>query len=196
MDPEALKLYERWGEVLFNATWFGTVAAKNPGDAWMYQEIIAKHKPQLIIECGSFKGGGALFLADLLELVGRDGKVISIDKTSYTKPVHPRVKWLTGDTVDEDIVRQVRAAAQGKTVMLVLDSDHAAEHVRKELDAYADLVPKGQYLIVEDTWWRWNEGGPHEAVEEFLDKNPDFMIDTDCERYIITNNPGGFLKRV
>lgn len=197
MDPEALELYKRWGEVLFDAKWFGVTAAKNPGDAWVYQEIIAKHKPQLIIECGAFKGGGALYLAHLLDLLGRpDGEVISIDKTPYGKPTHPRITWMHGDTVDPGIVQEIHQRARGKTVMLILDSDHEAVHVRKELAAYAGLVSKDQYLIVEDTWWRWNEGGPHEAVEEFVKKNPQFMIDKDCERYIITNNPGGFLKRV
>lgn len=196
MDPEALKLYERWGEALFDATWFGNTAAKNPGDAWIYQELIFRNKPELIIECGAFKGGGALYLAHLLDLLGRpEGEVISIDKTPYSKVKHPRITWLHGDTVQPDIVDLIKMRAKGKTVMIILDSDHEATHVKKELAAYANLVSSGQYLIVEDTWWRWNTGGPHEAVEEFLAHRQDFEIDKSCERYIITNNPGGFLKR-
>lgn len=197
MDPQALELYRRWGEVLFKSTWFGTIAAKNPGDAWVYQELIYEEKPNLIIECGTFKGGGALYLAHLLDLLkSPQGEVISIDKTPYGKPEHPRITWMHGDTVDPQIVRKITERAAGRRVMLILDSDHEAVHVRKELEAYAHLVSKGQHLIVEDTWWRWDSGGPHEAVVEFLAEHPEFEVDTHCERYIITNNPGGFLKRI
>lgn len=196
MDPEALKLYERWGEVLFKATWLGTTAAKNPGDAWIYQELIYKHRPDLIIETGSFKGGGALYLASLLDLCGIDGKVISIDITNYDKPRHPRIEWLTGSSVDKNILDKVFEYARGKHVMVVLDSDHDYLHVKQELAVYSTLVSFGQYLIVEDTWWKAESGGgPMQAVDEFLLRHPEFDIDPDCERYIITNNPGGFLKR-
>lgn len=197
MDPEALKLYERWGEVLFRAEWLGTVAAKNPGDAWIYQELIFKHRPDVIIETGSFKGGGALYLRSLMDLCKLPGGVISIDVKDYTKPNHPGIKWLTGDSVSPEILETVREELAGHTVMVILDSDHDYAHVKKELELYAPLVTKGQYLIVEDTWWRAKEGtGPLQAVKEFLTTDPGFAIDPDCERYIITNNPGGFLKKI
>ena len=40
------------------------------------------------------------------------------------------------------------------------------------------------------------EEGPLPAVEEFVKRNRDFVIDSTRERYIATYNPKGFLKRI
>ena len=44
-----------------------------------------------------------------------------------------------------------RARADGKRVLVILDSDHSQAHVEAELAEYASLVPVGCYLIVEDS---------------------------------------------
>jgi cephalosporin hydroxylase len=57
-------------------------------------------------------------------------------------------------------------------------------------------------MIVEDT--NLNEHhtyssfgeGPYEAVEEFLKKNRNFIADESREKFLMTFNPHGFLKRV
>ena len=41
----------------------GVPAAKNPLDAWVYQEIVYETRPEAIVELGSAYGGGTLFLA-------------------------------------------------------------------------------------------------------------------------------------
>jgi len=82
----------------------------------------------------------------------------------------------------------------------VLDSDHSQAHVEAELGAYADLVPVGGYLIVEDS----NIGqirqdllpGPLEAIDTFLSGTKAFEIDRDREKFLITFNPSGYLRRV
>jgi cephalosporin hydroxylase len=39
--------------------------------------------------------------------------------------------------------------------------------------------------------------GPFEAVQEWLPKNDEqFMVDSACERYLLTFNPGGYLRRI
>ena len=41
-----------------------------------------------------------------------------------------------------------------------------------------------------------NKGpGPFEAVAEFLRRHPDFVPDRNCERYLVTGHPNGFLQR-
>jgi cephalosporin hydroxylase len=75
--------------------------------------------------------------------------------------------------------------------------------VRAELRAYAPLVTEGHYLIVEDTNVNGNPvfpehgPGPMEAVQQFLEKpiGRGFEVDRSCERFLMTLNPGGFLKR-
>lgn len=186
----------QWEQIHDDATWLGVTAAKNPTDAWLYQEIIYKIKPNFILETGSFKGGGALFLASMLDLCGIDGEVYSIEiKPEDPLPYHPKITWITGDSGDPEIVKRVIGAAKGKRGMAFLDSEHDAPHVLKEMRSYWPIVAKGSYLIVEDTWHLPGQGGPHDAVEQFLKENNNFEIDESMHRFAVTNNPRGFLKR-
>jgi cephalosporin hydroxylase len=88
----------------------------------------------------------------------------------------------------------------GWSVACTLDSDHSAEHVARELDAYAPLVTPGHYLVVQDTYLGLYldgdyAGGPLGAVEAFLTEHPEFEIDMHPQRWLITQNPFGWLKR-
>ena len=85
--------------------------------------------------------------------------------------------------------------------MVILDSDHRAPHVYDEIIAYSALVRVGDYLIVEDTNVNGHPTypefgpGPMEAVDRFLSENDEFAIDERCERFLMTLNPRGYLKR-
>ncbi len=86
--------------------------------------------------------------------------------------------------------------------MVVLDSDHHRDHVLNELRLYNGLVSPGCYLIVEDTHFNGHPilpkfgPGPFEAVDEFLRTNTAFVRDRTRERFLLTFNPGGYLKRL
>ena len=85
--------------------------------------------------------------------------------------------------------------------MVVLDSDHDKKHVLKELNLYNEMVSEGCYLIVEDTNLNGhpvykNFGpGPMESIFEFMKDNKDFEIDKKREKFLITTNPNGYLRR-
>ena len=193
-------LYESdaWTE----ATWLGAQALKNPLDLWVYQEIVFETKPELIVETGTYRGGSALYLASLCDLVGA-GEVVSIDIEPLREdyPSHPRITYLAGrSSTDPSVVEEVRARAAGRPILVILDSDHSQAHVEAELATYAPLVPVGCYLIVEDS----NIGqiredlmpGPLEAIETFLAGTDEFVIDREREKFLITFNPSGYLRRV
>jgi cephalosporin hydroxylase len=193
-------LYESdaWTE----AMWLGAQALKNPLDLWVYQEIIVETRPDLIVETGTYRGGSALYLASVCDLLGH-GEVVSIDvePTRADYPSHPRVTYLAGrSSTDPAVVDEVRARAEGRPILVILDSDHSQAHVDAELAVYAPLVPVGCYLIVEDS----NIGrirkdlmpGPLEAVESFLAGTNEFEIDREREKFLITFNPSGYLRRV
>jgi cephalosporin hydroxylase len=86
-------------------------------------------------------------------------------------------------------------------VMVVLDSDHHAEHVLNELRIYGEMVTVGSYLIAEDTNINGHPvrpdlgPGPWEAVQTFLKENNSFAVDTKREKLLPTFNPGGYLIR-
>ena len=195
---DALYLSDAWTE----ATWLGAQALKNPLDLWVYQEIMVETRPELIVETGTYRGGSAFFLASICDLLGA-GEVVSIDieplRDDY--PAHPRVTYLGGrSSTDPEVVAEVRGRAREKRTLVVLDSDHSQAHVEAELAAYADLVPVGCYLIVEDS----NIGqirkdllpGPLEAIGVFLAGTDAFEIDRSREKFLITFNPSGYLRRV
>ena len=194
-------------EILFDKPhWMGVRALKNPLDAWVYQEIIYETKPQAIIEIGSAEGGSTLFFAHMLDLLG-DGIVVSIDIDRSGWAIagrHPRIVELTGDSASDEIVDRARELCRDKRVLVIHDGDHRREQVRLDLERYAPLVTPGSYLIVEDgiiDLYRPGDGiagfdpGPLSATQEFLRGAPEFTVDKDRERYLITANPDGFLRR-
>ena len=85
--------------------------------------------------------------------------------------------------------------------MVVLDSDHSRDHVLRELRRFHSLVSPGQYLVVEDTNVNGHPvlpqhgPGPMEALDIFLAENDDFEIDSSREKYLITFNPRGYLRK-
>ena len=99
--------------------------------------------------------------------------------------------FLLGSSTAPDVVAEVRRRAQGKRVMVLLDSLHTKEHVAAELTAYSTLVSVGSYIVVQDT-----PVGPLEAIDEFLEVNKDFVADRSRERYPDTNSVRGYLHRV
>lgn len=183
--------------------WFGVPTMKNPLDLWIYQEIIFEIRPDIIIECGTFRGGSALFFASMCDLLG-NGKVLTIDIENYEgKPQHNRIIYLHGSSTSSDIISSVKSLIKKNDKVLVcLDSDHHKHHVLNELNLYSKLVSKGSYIVVEDTninghpVYREYGEGPMEAVKNFLLNNSEFIIDKSREKYLITFNPNGYLKKV
>jgi len=187
-----------WGKT----HWLGAQVAKNPLDLWVFQEIVAETRPDVIVETGTFRGGSALYFASICELL-RSGEVISIDvePMSADYPLHSRITYLGGrSSIDPAVVEEVQGIVGGRRAMVVLDSDHSQDHVAAELEAYAPLVGRGCYLIVEDT--NVDEvrkdlpPGPIKAVDDFLARTPGFEVDPEREKWVITFNPRGYLRRV
>lgn len=205
LSLEAWLAYHQRQVVFEQCSWMGVRTLKNPLDVWIYQELIHRVQPEVIVEIGSAAGGSTLFLAQLCDLLGK-GQVLSIDidRTNYHVE-HPRITALTGDSASPAIVTQVQAHCLGKTVMVIHDGDHHKPQVLRDLQAYADLVSLDSYLIVEDgivDLFRLRDGfwgvqdGPLAAVEVFLRADHRFEVDPACERYLLTYNPRGYLKRV
>ena len=194
--------YDRKEQTWGNTYWLGHHVLKCPLDLWTYQEILHELQPELIVETGTYLGGSALFLASICDLLGR-GQVLTIDvDRREDRPPHPRITYLTGSSTSDPILRQVRRRAKDTSrVLVILDSGHAKEHVLSELHAYAPLVTPGSYLIVEDTNLNGRPvdtrhgPGPAEAVTEFLTRNDAFVRDESREKFLLTFNPGGYLKK-
>jgi cephalosporin hydroxylase len=95
----------------------------------------------------------------------------------------------------------------GQRTMVMLDSNHTRDHVRRELELYAPLVSPGSYLVVFDEVMTmvadapngkssWTDDNPGEAVEDFLSTHPEFVADPAYERLSTTYCRGGYLRRL
>ena len=186
-----------------NTFWHGHQILKCPMDMWIYQELIWKIKPDYIIETGTFRGGSALYYSHLFDLQGQ-GEVITIDVMERpNRPEHDRIHYLIGSSSDAEIFSQVKSMiGENKKVMVVLDSDHSRDHVFKEMQLWHSMVSKDSYMIVEDSNVngypvRPDFGpGPMEAINDFLQINNMFEIDNSQEKFLMTQNPRGYLKKL
>jgi cephalosporin hydroxylase len=186
-----------------DTTWLGHRVAKAPTDLVVYQEIIERVRPDWIIETGTANGGRALFLASICELLDH-GQVVSIDPhVADHRAQHPRITYIEGQAQEADTFGRVNEIVGDTPHALVVLGSLPGTNLRieGEFKVYAPLVPIGSYVIVENTVvnghpvWPGFGPGPLEAVKRILAQHGEFVADTTMERYGLTFNPNGFLKR-
>lgn len=178
-----------WENTFYN----GIPIAKCPLDLWIYGEIIFETGPDLIIETGTWNGGSAHWLAD-----HSDAEVYTIDiNDPGDRPPHDGVTYDHASSTDPEVVKRVQILP-GTRVMVILDSDHSADHVYDELNLWAEWVTPGCYLIVEDTNVSGGGNDAMRGLKNWLaDPHHREMFETDRERekFFLTFNPDGYLRR-
>ena len=212
------QLYTRSGwqhKISYEVTWLGIPIIQTPEDILMMQELIWKVRPDVIVECGVAHGGALMLYASILDLLGK-GRVIGVDNEirKYNRlalqshPLSRRYSLIEGSSVERETLDIVKGMIQpDDRVMVALDSNHTKGHVAKELDLYGPLVTPDSYMVVFDGVMEiltdapngqpgWTTDNPWHAVREFLDKHPEFEMDSYYNRLKVTYCPGGFLKRV
>lgn len=200
----------------YHFSWMGRPIIQLPQDMIAMQELVWRIKPDLIIECGIAHGGSILYYASLLQLLGH-GEVLGIDvdirphnrQAIEEHPMAHRVTMLEGSSISPEMVAKVSKLAEGKKVIVVLDSNHTHEHVLAELRAYAPLTSLDSYCVVMDTVVEdmpedafpdrpWGVGNnPRTAVWAYLKETEDFVIDAAVhDKLLITVARDGYLRRV
>jgi cephalosporin hydroxylase len=202
-------------KIMYEPTWLGRPIIQLPHDIVQMQELVWRVKPDLIIETGVAHGGSLILSASILELIGK-GRVLGVDidirahnRTAITAhPLSKRIDLLQGSSIDPTTIAEVTARAKSAgNVMVVLDSNHAAEHVAAEMAAYAPLVDVNSYLVVMDGAQgqvfdiprgnaAWQNDNPLTALDAFLAGTDEFEIDDHFTRLHVTSNPRGYLRRV
>lgn len=197
--------------------WLGLPIIQMTEDIIAAQELIWAVKPDYIVETGIAWGGSMVLYASMLELIGK-GEVIGVDlvlpQSNIDKimayPFSKRISMIQGSSIDMSIVEQVKAKIEpGKTVMLMLDSNHTHDHVLDELKLYSQLVTKDSYIIVSDTIVEdippqghrprpWGPGdNPKTAVNKFLELSDRFVLDDYYNaKVLMTFDKGGYLRCV
>ena len=220
-DSELDKLTREWvvrawrHQYAHHFRWLGRPIMQVPQDIIAMQEIIWKVKPEVIIETGVARGGTLIFYASMLALIGNDGETIGIDialrkhnRDAIKKHLlADRIKVIQGSSIDQRVAKRVHDYVGGRKTMVILDSNHTHAHVLEEMNLYHDMVQRGSYLLVSDTFLElfppgyfqnrpWDKGNnPATAVQEFLKTNTRFRNDTEiANKLLITSSPTGYLK--
>jgi cephalosporin hydroxylase len=185
-------LFEK--DVLFSAgSWLGVQFQSSPQDAIIFQQLIWKIKPDLIIDFGTNAGGSALFFASMMSFYADAGVVLTIDIKPFTENAVPKeklrckdcvipsenrlwkkyVQFIQGSTTDAKVIAQVKQyASNSKTILISHDSSHDSYIVYQDLLNFAHLVSINSYFVVQDTKLDrllnpYN--GPLTAVRQFLE---------------------------
>jgi cephalosporin hydroxylase len=206
---------------VYTFTWLGRPIIQLPEDVIRLQEVIYTVKPDVIIETGIAHGGSLIFYAGLCKIMGK-GRVIGIDieiRPHNRKAIeeHELIEYITlieGNSTDEGIIKSVRSlVGPREKVFVMLDSNHSKDHVLAELNAYAELVSVGSYIVSADGImeslvgaprsnpdWGWNN--PKAAALEFVGKHPEFELEQPAWLFNesdltqnITYWPGAWLRR-
>lgn len=206
----------------YTFTWLGRPVIQLPEDLLRVQELIVATRPDVIVETGVAHGGTAVFYASLCELCG-NGRVIAVDveirphnrRAIEAHAQAPRIALIEGSSTDPATVSAVKARIQpGERVMVVLDSRHDRAHIAGELEAYAELVAPGCYLIVNDGIISdlsdlpngkpaWRHDNAHAAIEAFLAAHDEFELgappwafnESTITRSAVSHWPAGYLRR-
>jgi cephalosporin hydroxylase len=200
LKTEFIDAFWRSGE-WHQATWLGKSTHRAPTDLLVYQELIFRLRPEWIVETRTGAGGRALFLASICDLID-SGEVLSIDSYRLASPPeHRRITYLRGDPSAETTAAQAREIVGERPRGLVILGGAEESEVTGAFRNYAPFVPVGSYVVVEDTILQgnpvWSDFGPGPAasVQEIVAEG-EFMPDPSLERFALTFNVGGFLKRV
>ena len=208
----ARRYYHLWyynSGVWTQTSWMGVETQKSPMDMWNYQEILVSLRPSIIIECGTWHGGSALFFASVMRQIGAPFVVVSVDITaariSDKTKSDPNIRLLTMSSACEEVrlaIESLRREYAGPA-FAILDSDHSKHHVLAEMMNLRSVLVAGDYLIVEDSninghpVWRSFGPGPYEAIQEYFRMFPnDYQHDVVREqKFGFSFAPKGFLRR-
>jgi cephalosporin hydroxylase len=228
-SPQAFALLSRawlrtgWGlKYSYTFTWMGRPIIQLPEDMVRAQEAIYAVRPDVIVETGVAHGGSLIFYASLCKAM-EHGRVIGVDilirpnnrRAIEEHALAPYITLIEGSSTDPETVAAVkRQVKPGETALVILDSNHTKAHVLGELNAYADLVTPGSYLVATDGIMKevlgapgakadWDENNPYAAAREFLRDHPEFTMEQPPWPFdessglteSVTYWPGAWLRR-
>ena len=183
----------------------GIECLRSPLDAAIQAHAIWEAKPKTIIEIGSHKGGGALWMADLVRNYGFDTKIYSIDITPPDLK-DERVTFLEGDIMDLGAAFERAGLLEAPRPWYVLeDSAHTYACCLAALNYLGDQMQQDELLVMEDGLLvelgvgENYQGGPNRAIEEYMTSNPGvFEVDEAlCDMFgqNATYAPNGYLRK-
>ena len=128
--------------------WKNYIAFKSIFDLAIYSMLISELKPNIIIEIGSGKGGSAVWLADMMKILGLKPKVYSYD---INKPDinYPGINFFQFDLNNLGKKEDFPKSEEWTGVKLVIEDAHV--NIPTVLNTIDTKLNTGDYFIVEDS---------------------------------------------
>jgi cephalosporin hydroxylase len=175
--------------------WKGLTLMKDPMSLSIYMQLLQDLKPKTILEFGTFEGGSALWMKDILTASGQECKIYTfdIDENNVKIKEDDKIifKQLDNYEIKSFIETNKDIFINMEGPVLVIEDSH--ENVLELLTTINNFLKDGDYLVVEDTI----DESKHLVMQQFLNNNQ-YLVDTKyCDFWGQNNswNINSFLKK-
>lgn len=112
-------------------------------------------RPRRYLEIGTMHGGSALITATAMAASGSDGRIVCLDPEPQLVPdlwarIEARATLVRSSSPQG--IPEARAAAGGPFDLVLIDGDHTAAGVRRDLSAVVDHVEHGGHIVCHDAY--------------------------------------------
>ena len=141
--------YSKWNY----SKWKGLTLMKDPMTLSIYMMMIQDIKPKTILEFGTYDGGSALWMEDIIKSLLLDCKIhtFDINPDRVKLPEDSKIKYHELDNRKiNDFIDQSRELFENmeSPILIIEDSHVNVDEVVKSIDPF---LKSGDYLVIEDT---------------------------------------------
>ena len=156
--------------------WKGLTLMKDPMCLSVYMMMLQEIKPKTIIEFGTYDGGSALWMSDIMKSLGCKCDIhtfdINIQRVNLPLNSGVTVNYLNNYDIKNFVAQKRNFFKNMKSPVLMIEDSH--ENVNELVRTIDPFLNSGDYVIIEDTI------GPKkykEIIEEGMSKM-DYDLDT------------------
>ena len=133
--------------------WKGLTLMKDPMTLSIYMMMIQDIKPKTILEFGTYDGGSALWMEDIMKSLSLDCKIhtFDINPDRVKLPEDSKIKYheLDNNKINEFIDQSRELFENMESPILIIEDSHVnVDEVVKSIDPF---LKSGDYLVIEDT---------------------------------------------
>tara|TARA_B100000945_G_scaffold184640_1_gene148035 strand:- start:118 stop:774 length:657 start_codon:yes stop_codon:yes gene_type:complete len=133
--------------------WKGLTLMKDPMTLSIYMMMIQDIKPKTILEFGTYDGGSALWMEDIMKTLSLDCKIhtFDINPDRVKLPNDSKIKYheLDNNKINEFIDQSRELFENMESPILIIEDSHVnVDEVVRSIDPF---LKSGDYLVIEDT---------------------------------------------
>lgn len=211
-SAQKVTIEELWASVVvgedaphYRLRWKDLEMTKFPTDIYIYQQLIWRASPDVIVEVGTQRGTSAQLFDDLMNSAkDRKSLVVTIDINPVPEPQKSvldslGVIMITGDIGRKSTQQKVVPYIKDKNFLVVDDGSHRYEDVMASLQFFQEYQSPESYVVVEDgitdvMLSRKNKNAL-DAVDDFLSENVDYVRVLDYDPWLLSTTFGGIIRR-